>query len=264
MHIGLIGYGSIAKSLIALLPAAQITVMVRPQNLAPLDSTQASHLGFVSGIDTLLGTRPDLIVECAGHSALTAYAQPVLQSGIDLIAASVGAFADAPLHARILQAARMSGANLILPTGAIGGLDLLAVLSSNGAVDVAYEGIKPPAAWKDSPANTLINLDSLTGRTAFFTGSGREAALQFPKNANVVAALALAGAGFDRMKVALVADPDARTNTHRYTVTSPACSYTMDIQNAAATGNAATSMTTVLSIAHEISSHRQKNPQVRS
>jgi len=121
-----------------------------------------------------------------------------------------------------------------------------------GDVDVIYRGIKPPQAWRGSPAETLIDLTSITQATTFFQGNGRDAALAFPKNANVVAALALAGAGFERMRVELIADPGATGNRHAYTVASPLCRYTMDIEATGAAGNARTSVTTVLSLLQEI------------
>jgi aspartate dehydrogenase len=264
MKLGLIGYGSIARSLIGMLPdepAPQITVLVRPASLSKALQMQAENapqptINFVTSRDALLASRLSLVVECAGHSAIVDHAEQIVAAGTDIVTASVGAFADASLHARVSNTAETNGAKLIIPTGAIGGLDLLHVLSANNAVHVTYRGIKPPAAWKGSPAEKRVNLDSLQERTVFFTGTGRAAALEFPKNANVVAALALAGAGFDDMTVELIADPKAQTNVHAYEVTSPLCSYKMEIENAANSGNARTSATTVLSILQEVMRHQ--------
>jgi aspartate dehydrogenase len=242
-----------------------ITVLLRAGTPPP--DTPHPALTFVSSCDALLGAKPDLVAEVAGHAAVAAHAEVILSHGTDLIVASLGAFADPAVHIRALAAARGSGAALILPSGAIGGLDLLRVLAASGDVDVTYEGIKPPAAWKGTDADTRVNLDALTAPRVFFTGTGRAAALQFPKNANVVAALALAGAGFDTMQVDLIADPAARTNTHSYRVRSAVCDFRMKIDNAASAGNARTSHTTVLSIAQEIVAHaahlKPPHPQAR-
>jgi aspartate dehydrogenase len=185
------------------------------------------------------------------------FAEDVLKAGVPLMIASVGALADAALAERLDTAGQTNGARLILPSGAIGGLDLLRAVAAEEAVQVRYQGIKPPVAWKDSPAEDRAVMDSLTEAHVFFEGTGREAAQSFPKNANVVAALALAGAGFDTMRVELIADPAASGNTHRYQVTSPYCNYEMTIENAPSAGNARTSMTTVLSLLQEIRTFAQ-------
>ncbi len=253
MHLGIIGYGSIARALIARLPAdtvSRITVLVRTPHTDQVHAPD--HTQFVTTCDAVLAAGPDMVVECAGHGAVSAYAVQVLDCGIDLIVASVGALAEDALYDRIQGAAATSGAKMILPTGAIGGLDLLSVLAADGPVDVTYTGTKPPAAWKGSPAEAAIKLDDITDRCVFFTGTGREAAIAYPKNANVVAALALAGAGFDQMTVSLVADPQAKANVHAYRVSSPACRYEIAIENVATPGNAKTSLTTVLSIRAEV------------
>jgi aspartate dehydrogenase len=252
MHLGLIGYGSIGRALVALLTVedvTKITVLVRSTALnAPEFSASGIPIQFVTSLTDLLKNEPLVVVECAGHTAIATYAQAILEAGTDLIVASVGAFADADLHDIVNATTKAGGAKLILPTGAIGGLDLLQVLATHGDVDVTYRGVKPPQAWKGSQAETITDLDALTEPLTFFQGSGREAALSYPKNANVVAALALSGAGFDTMKVALIADPSATTNTHAFEVTSPLCRYTIEIANTATADNPRTSMTTVASL----------------
>ena len=113
--------------------------------------------------------------------------------------------------------------------------------------DVAafLEKVRPPTALFEGGISS----------TVLFRGTGRAAALAYPKNANVVAALAIAGAGFDDMSVTLVADPQAKHNTHAYTVTSLSCSYQIQVENAPTQGNARTSMTTVISILKDVTHH---------
>ncbi len=260
MHLGLIGYGNIATSLIGMLDTSHVTgvsVLVRPgssKTVAP--SATDLPVRVVADLEGFRATRPDLIVECAGHAAVGEHVPPLLAAGYDVVLASIGALADASLHEKINSAAEAGGSRLILPSGAIGGLDMLRTLSCASAVDVTYTGTKPPRAWAGSPAEDLADLEALEQAETFFRGTGREAALTFPKNANVVAALALAGAGFDEMQVALVADPQASANQHAYTVTSPNCTYAMTIDATASTDNARTSQTTVFSILQEILAYR--------
>ncbi|WP_323764134.1 aspartate dehydrogenase [Marinovum sp.] len=263
MRLGLIGYGNISRHLVRLLSGElteQFTVQVRPQ---ALEAARAQSRGtggpgpieFVTSREALQSAHPDLVVECAGQSAVDRHVEPLLLAGIDCLIVSVGALADAELHDRLTLAAGRGASRMILPCGAIGGLDLLAALSSAGSVEVTYRGAKPPAAWKATPAENHVRHDGLTAPTTFFTGTAREAARLFPQNANVVAALALAGPGFEGISVELIADPSATGNRHSYEVRSPICSYTVDIENAASEGNARTSTATVFSLLHEIRSY---------
>jgi aspartate dehydrogenase len=84
-----------------------------------------------------------------------------------------------------------------------------------GLAEVIYTSNKAPRAWKGTPAEGMVNLDALTESTVFFTGNAREAALAFPQNANVAAAVALAGLGFENTRVQLCANPQATGNRHR-------------------------------------------------
>lgn len=256
MRLGLIGFGSIGRELHKLLSAQadyNFFVLSRSALRDAPDKIQQ-----VRTVDALLQSKPDLVIECAGHAAVRAYAGHVLDAGVSLMIASVGALADTELADEIFAAAHNSGSQLILPSGAIGGLDLLRAVAANGLTQVHYTGSKPPAAWNGSPAEKHYALEDLANRTVIFKGSGRKAALAFPKNANVVAALALACGSFDAIDVELVADPSAMANTHRYRVTSSTCSFEMTIENQPSTGNASTSMTTVLSMLQEIKAFNEQ------
>ncbi|HSG57770.1 MAG TPA: aspartate dehydrogenase [Paracoccaceae bacterium] len=251
MRLGIIGHGTIGQALLDLirLHAAgrldHVALLVRHAVDAPQGVTVCTSL------DAFLETRPDLIVECAGHGAVRTSVPRCLGAGIDTIIASTGALADDGLYGELRHLAQASGARLILPTGAIGGIDMLSSLRMAGIHNVAYEGHKPPEAWKGTPAEQVVDLDHLTAETPVFIGTAREAARLFPKNANVTAALALDGIGFDRTKVTLIADPAATGNSHSYIVDSAVGSYRMTITGAPS-GNAKTSATTAFSLLREI------------
>ena len=105
---------------------------------------------------------------------------------------------------------------MLLPAGAIGGIDAVATMRHGGLDAVRYRSAQMlPAAWRGSPAEKVTDLDKLTGRTVQSVGTAGEAALLYPQNANVAAAaVALAGLGFRKTEVELVADPDAPGNVH--------------------------------------------------
>lgn len=264
MHLGLIGFGNIATTLLSLLeqePVERITVLVRDASKerarAALDqSAAAQRIEVVGSVDALIADGPDLVVECAGQSAVATYCAGILRAGIPTVVASIGALADDGLASALKRAATDGGTQMILPAGAIGGIDLLAAVAPAGDLSVAYRGSKPPAAWIGTPAEDALDLANLGSAAVFFEGTARDAARSYPKNANVAATLALAGAGFDDTRVQLVADPGASGNMHSYEVRSPLCTYTIRIEGAASGANAKTSVTTVYSLLREINRRR--------
>ena len=169
----------------------------------------------VSGPNALTDPRPGLAVECAGQPALREHAAGVLAAGIDLVICSVGALADPALLDAFRDAAEKSGAKIFIPAGAVGGIDVLGAARQGGLAGVRYTSRKPPEAWAGSPAEQIIDLRKIDRATTFYEGTAGEAALRFPKNANVAATVALAGIGFESTEVALMADPEADGNTHR-------------------------------------------------
>ncbi|MDB5849387.1 MAG: hypothetical protein JWP29_3139 [Rhodoferax sp.] len=217
-RIALIGYGAIGQSVHQLLQlhgagqAEVVAVLVR-DTAGLVDTPQVAPL-LCTTLAEVLRSQPTLVVECAGHQAVDAHGVAVLLAGIELLVASVGSLADAAREQALRQAAQQSHRQLILPAGAIGGIDWLAAARSTGLARVVYRSRKPPAAWAGSAAEALCDLQALTSAFTFFRGTAREAALQFPRNANVAATVALAGLGFEATEVEMVADPAAPGNQH--------------------------------------------------
>jgi len=264
-RLGIIGFGNISTTLLTLLkdvledPLEHLTIVCRPEYESQVNQIMREDFNDValensitSNIEILINNNPNLVVECAGHDAVTEHIAQILSAGFDTVVASVGALADAALADSLYDAAHKGKARLIIPAGAIGGVDLLASLKKHGKLDVSYRGIKPPAAWSGTLAAKLINLDDLSEETVIFSGSAREAASSYPKNANVAATIALAGAGFEATKTELVADPKATGNIHEYSVDCPLAHYTLRVESQPSSGNAKTSVTTVYSILREI------------
>ena len=265
IRLGIIGFGNISTTLLKLLkdvlenPLEHLTIVCRPEYNSQVNQIMREDFNDValensvtSNIETLINNKPDLVVECAGHDAVTEHIAQVLNAGFDTVVVSVGALADAALADSLYDAAHKGKARLIIPAGAIGGVDLLASLKKHGKLDVSYKGIKPPAAWSGTLAAKLMDLDLLSEETVIFSGSAREAAINYPKNANVAATIALAGAGFEATKTELVADPNATGNIHEYSVDCPLAHYTIRVESLPSSGNSKTSVTTVYSVMREI------------
>jgi aspartate dehydrogenase len=156
----------------------------------------------------------DCAVECAGHQAVKAHVPAVLKRGVDVILVSMGSLSEPGLADSLEAAAREGNAQLMLVPGAVAGIDALAAARPFGLDSVVYTGRKPPVGWKDTPAEKLVDLDNLKTATTIFEGTAREAAREYPKNANVAATIGIAGIGLDATRVRLIADPAVDRNVH--------------------------------------------------
>ncbi|MBM3364054.1 MAG: aspartate dehydrogenase [Betaproteobacteria bacterium] len=210
----LIGYGAIGRALHQRLdpqgPIRLTQVVVSAARVQALQAELGSHVQ----VSDRVPERTPLLLECAGHSALTDHVLPALERGIECAVLSVGALSDVGLPERLQRAAEQGGTQLHLLSGAIGAVDALAAARWAGLERVVYTGRKPPAGWKGSPAEQVVDLDALREPTVILQASAREAARLYPKNANVAATVSLAGLGLDRTEVRLIADPGVTENMH--------------------------------------------------
>ena len=163
----------------------------------------------VATLDELLALEPDVVVEAAGHAALRAHGAAVLASGRELVIVSVGALADPQLERELGEAARAGGGRLVVASGAIGALDALAAAAVGGLERVRHTTRKPPRSLLPPDEAAALRVPR-----ELFSGSAREAAVLFPESVNVAAAVSLAGLGFDRTEVRVIADPAVERNVH--------------------------------------------------
>lgn len=218
----LIGFGAMGRTVYRELErsgdAGVVAAVLEHPERVPEVRRALPETPVVAGLDDLPEPSPALAVECAGHAGVAAHAEAVLQHGMELLLVSTGALADAALEQRLRDAAAAAGTRLCIPAGAVGGIDALAAARLAGLDWVTYTARKPPRAWKGTPAEARADLDGLEEAAAFFRGSAREAARQYPQNANVAATVGLAGLGLDATNVELVADPEAAGNEHQIDV----------------------------------------------
>jgi len=216
MNIGIIGDGAIGSYVRdRMLERGHVlrALVLRPQRLKERTVERHGTLCVATVAD--LPDDIDHMIDCAGHAALGSHGPDILRRGIALTTVSLGALADPELYRSLEQAANDGHTKLYLASGAIGALDCLRAARVGSLQSVTYVGTKPPRSWQGSLAETRLDLDSLdNGPEVHFDGSARDAATDYPKNANVAAAVALAGLGFDDTRVKLIADPDINENIH--------------------------------------------------
>jgi aspartate dehydrogenase len=264
-RLGIIGYGAIADLALGAVaahrfaPLDEVVCLARETGLERAASLLdrggerlARRRRVVSALADLLDSRPDVIVEAAGHQAVRESGPQILKAGVDLVISSVGALSDQDLHERLLRAAQSGRARIQFVAGAIGGLDILAAARLSGIEEVVYVSRKPPAAWAGTPAEQRVDLAKLVQETVLYEGNAAAAANDFPKNANVAATVALAGLGFSRTRVKLVADPNSTANVHEISFRAACADVSIRIEGRPSPRNPKTSATTGYSLAHLI------------
>jgi aspartate dehydrogenase len=250
LRVVLVGWGAIGTRVAALLQARK-----SPVRIVGVGMRTAAHArGLPDGATVLTdpsglaALRPDLVVEAAGRASVAAWGRASLALGCDFAVSSTSAFVDDQVLADLLMMARERRAQLVIPPGALGGIDALSAAARLPLHSVRHQIIKPPAAWAGTPAETLCNLAELTVPHTFFEGTARAAADAFPQNANVAVISALAGVGLDRTTVALVADPDATMNGHSIAAEGDFGRLSMVLENQPLATNPKSSEMTALSL----------------
>ncbi len=249
--IAFVGWGAIARRAAGLLAARGavarlVAVAVRDPGRPRDDLPPGAAL--IAAPEDLPRHGLDLVVEAAGRAAVAPWGAAALGRGVDFAVASTSAFADDVVLARLMAAAEAGGARILVPPGALGGIDALAAAGRLGLAEVRHTIVKPPEAWRGTPAEASVDLGALDASITFFEGSARAAAARYPQNANAAVITALAGVGLDRTRLALVADPQATRNAHLIEARGDFGALSMRLENAPLAANPKSSEMTALAL----------------
>lgn len=233
--LGIAGLGAIGMKVARLIDAGtlpDITLAAVSANDKARASTRVADFASPPKVCSLseLADHADIIVECAPASVFAEVAGPAIERGRCLMPLSVGALLN---HMDLVERARQTNARIIVPTGALIGLDTVRAMAIGKITSARLETRKPPAGLAGAPhlVENDIRVDNLTEALCVFRGTARDAARAFPANVNVAAALALAGIGPDKTEVEVWADPSIDRNQQSVTITSDTGEATMTIRN---------------------------------
>lgn len=196
------------------------------------------HRAFLGGLSRPPAVLPldrlreaaDIVVECAPSRHLRAIVEPVVREGKSAVVVSAGALLD---NADLIDIAKAKGGRIIVPTGALIGLDAVAAAAVGVIHSVKMVSRKPIDGLRGAPfiVENGIDIEGLREPLKLFEGTARQAAKGFPANLNVAVALSLAGIGPDRTLVQIWADPSVTRNMHRIEVDSDSARFSMSIEN---------------------------------
>ncbi|MFN6954695.1 MAG: aspartate dehydrogenase [Acetobacteraceae bacterium] len=248
--VGIAGLGAIglhlARALDAGVPGLRLAaVSARDRKKAEANIAGFRHKPLILPLADLAAC--DIVVEAAPAAVFEEVASAAIEAGRIFIPSSVGALLP---RMHLVERAKETGARIIVPTGALLGLDAVRAAAEGNVESVTIETRKPPRGLAGAPylEQAGVDLDAIREPTRIFQGNAYDAARGFPANVNVAAALALAGIGPERTMVEIWADPTVTRNTHTIRVEAEAARLTMTIENVPSEENPRTGRITPLSI----------------
>jgi aspartate dehydrogenase len=252
LRVAIGGFGAIGKVLAEALDRGIDGLRLAAVSARDAVRAEAAMAGFAHKVPVLplgrLWEDADIVVECAPAAHLRDIAEPALVQGRSLVVLSCGGLLD---NLDLVKLARRHGGRILVPTGALLGLDAVqAAAVDDGIRSVHMITKKPPGGLEGAPylVEHGVGVTGLNAAKLVFKGNAREAARGFPANVNVAAALALAGIGPDRTTIEIWADPAIDRNTHRIEVDADAARFSMQIENVPSAENPRTGRITPLSV----------------
>ena len=251
LKLGIAGLGAIGLAVAKRVDAGQVpgislaAVAVRDEEKARkalAGYRSAPRLTSLAGLAELA----DVVLECLPSARFAAVAEPAVRNGRIFMPLSVGALLD---HMQFIDLARETGAKIVVPTGALLGLDAVRAAAEGKITSATIVTRKPPKGLAGAPllVERGILVDDIKEPLRVFEGTAREAIAGFPANVNVAVALSLAGIGPDQTRIEIWADPGVTRNTHTVIVKSDSSDLTMTIENIPSEENPRTGKITALS-----------------
>lgn len=234
LRVAIAGFGAIGTAVARRLDAGIEGLQLNAVSARDHAKAAARMTGFRQPVPVVtlaeLAARAEVVLECAPAAVFLEAAQPALEAGRIFIPLSAGALLD---HPELVELARARGGRIIVPTGALIGLDAVRAAAEGSIRTVRMVTRKPPKALVGAPylVTRGISLDGLNRPVKVFEGNAREGARGFPANVNVAAALSLAGIGPDRTRLEIWADPTLERNTHHIEVEADSARFSMTVEN---------------------------------
>jgi aspartate dehydrogenase len=252
VRLALIGCGAIGSTIAKMvedMPEIEAIYLYDRSQRMEKDLAKSLKKGrILEDVDEII-ERSDLVIEAASQDAAKQYLPIALEKGKSVLILSVGALGDSDFRDRMEEIAKRRHRKIYIPSGAVAGVDGLSAASTAGIEEVTLITIKNPENFKTSKyvIDNKIILEGLTKPTVIFDGKAKEAVIHFPQNINVAATLSLAGIGFEKTNVRIIADPAATKNTHKLLVRGEFGELEVEVRNVPSPLNPKTSYLAALS-----------------
>lgn len=252
LKVAIAGLGAIGLKVARALDEGKLPGLVLAAVSArDVEKAKRTLAGFKSPVPVVgieaLPAEADVVVECIPAAHFKAIADATVGAGKIFMPLSVGQMLS---NMHLVDRAKETGARILVPTGALVGLDAVRAVAEGTVHSVSIITRKPPGGLKGAPLliEKGLSMDDVRAPLQVFAGSARDAIKGFPANVNVAVALSLAGIGPDRTRVEIWADPTVTRNTHTIEVRSEVSDFTIQIAGVPSEENPATGKLTPLSV----------------
>ena len=252
MRVAIAGLGAIGMRVARALDGGEIEGMaLAAVSARDLDRAAARVADFTQPPEVVpverLAEMAEIVIECAPKEVFADLARSAIEAGRIFMPLSVGALLD---HMDLVDRSRETGGRIIVPTGALIGLDTVRAMAVGRIDEVRLITRKPPKGLAGAPhlVEHGIDVEALSEATRVFEGTAREAARGFPANVNVAAALSLAGIGPEATRVEVWADPAIDRNMQSVRIASDSGEAEMTIRNIPSAENPRTGRITAQSV----------------
>jgi aspartate dehydrogenase len=252
LKLGVVGCGAIG-SRIALSVMKELKESFTLSALYDIDAARVERLAVrlkvrgasVKTLDDLI-RRSDIVVEAVNTPATAEIVRKSLKEGKNILVMSIGRLLN---DSSLFSLAQRSKGQLLLPSGAVAGLDAVKAASLLGITTLTLTSRKPPAGFADNPyiKEKGISLKGLTKDVVLFDGKVKDAVRNFPQNINVAAAVALSAGPKAKLRVRIIASPEVKRNTHEVVLEGAFGRITTKTENTVCPDNPKTSYLAVMS-----------------
>ena len=194
-----------------------------------------------------LAAGADVVVECAPPEYFVELCESTLKAGRIFMPLSVTSLLP---RMDLLDLARANNTKIIVPAGAIVGLDAVRAASYGTIHSVVMKTNKPPKSLRDAKfvVEQGFDLEAIRKPLMLYSGTVAEAASMFPANVNIAVALAFAGIGPEKTLYEIWADPGVDRNSHMVTVDADSTWFQISIAGVPSIETPGTGKLTALSV----------------
>lgn len=223
LRIGILGCGAIG-SRIAKSIKKELKSTYRLNGLYDITNEKAQQLEKVLKIDNLI--KPsfqkflqsvDIVVEAVNSPDTAWIIKQAIKARKHVLCMSVGRLLNA---GDIFRLATKKRCCVLLPSGAVAGIDAIKAASLGNISSLTLTTRKPPSGLSNNPhlISRGINLTKITEETVLFQGTVDEAVKYFPQNINVAATVALASHDKSKVIIRIITSPSFKVNSHELEV----------------------------------------------